>query len=79
MDRARHFLGQQRIDRRWRATRLSPVKAAETISTWKCVSPSGRAPAWPAWRWESSRMTRRVGGSAGGELGADAFGDTHVG
>ncbi len=46
-----------------RATRERPANCAETISTRKWVSPSGRAPTWPAWSADSSTISRRSGAS----------------
>ena len=51
-----------------RATRPIPSNARETIRTRKCVSPSGRAPAWPAWCALSSSTTSSVGASASESL-----------
>src|SRR5579883_7399 len=41
--------------------RLCPAKAAETMVTRKWLSPSGRAPVWPAWRCDSSSISSLAG------------------
>ena len=51
--------------------------AATTMVTAKWVSPSGRAPACPAWRCDSSTISSRVGVKALGQLVADRVGDGH--
>src|SRR6516164_634354 len=49
---------------RWASTRVLPRKASATICTRKCVSPSGRAPAWPLWRPDSSITSSSTGAKA---------------
>src|SRR5579871_909004 len=49
---------------RWRCTRATPSKAAASITTLKWLSPPSRAPAWPAWRADSSSIVSEMGEKA---------------